>query len=113
MQDDPEFEKKTCIGKGGDWHLGDDGTDMENEKLFPAEKTPTKARIVYLTGRMGFVYWSSSAPNTFSVALTTGRSFTARINGIQVTNHGGRNPQSPIRLLWFGFGRQPAQPSPP
>lgn len=62
---------------------------------------------------MGFVYWSSSAPNTFSVALTTGRSFTARINGIQVTNHGGRNPQSPIRLLWFGFGRQPASPAQP
>lgn len=38
MQDDPEFEKKTCIGKGGDWHLGDDGTDMRTRNSSQLKK---------------------------------------------------------------------------
>lgn len=115
MQDEPELEgeKKTCIGKGGEigtWRDdkgGGEGMERSSSQLKREKKkkrAQQQARIVCLMGVGRRLFTGLLQHQTsFSVALTTGRSFAARINEIQVTNQRGKAES--IRLLLFRSGQ--------
>lgn len=99
MQDEPELEKKTCVGKGeiGTWG-GDEGGKGGRSDDFLAEGEKKPKNCLPAGGGTAFVYWSSPAPNQL-LGCADNRS--------ELRSKDKRDPGDEsqgkvvIRLLWF------------